>query len=272
MRALREIFGGLFLAALTTLAVFGGIVIALSESGTPLVQITSAATSAPVSVTNTPAQPATPAPPTLSATETSQPTQTALPQLTDTPSPTAPAATDTPPAADAPATLSSTPCGPPATWVRYTVRRGDTLFDLSRRFGVSQSELQLANCLTDANIKFGQNLFVPFVPSPTPTETPLPSDTPPPTPIPDTLRIIDVILVNVVRDASRPNGAIASVQIVFSGGAPPYRFYDENVPQPDNPVQALTECDAALIHTVRVDSADGQTVSQKYFFSPIICP
>ena len=273
MRALREIIGGLFLAALTTLAVLGGLVVALSESGIPIAQSTPATPTTSVSIPNT----ATPPPPTevFTATGTFSPTDTAAPQLTDTPaaSLTAPAfATDTPPATAAPATLTPTPCGPPPTWVRYTVRRGDTLFDLSRRFGVSQSELQLANCLTDANIKFGQNLFVPFVPSPTPTETPPPSETPPPTPVPETLRITNIVLVNVVRDVARPNGAVAFIRIEFSGGLPPYHYYDENIQQLGNPVQALTDCDGALIHTVRVESADGQTASQNYFFSPIVCP
>lgn len=72
-------------------------------------------------------------------------------------------------------------CGPPRTWVRYIVQPNDTLFKLSILFGVSVTDLQVANCLTDTLIRVGEVLYVPNVPtrtlSPTPTtpsRTPLP--------------------------------------------------------------------------------------------------
>jgi LysM repeat protein len=83
-------------------------------------------------------------------------------------------------------------CGPPPGWVIYIVQRGDTLFTLSKRFGVSVSQLMQANCLTSDNIRAGQQLYVPYQPSPLPTPThrptetrpPSPTDTPPPIPTP----------------------------------------------------------------------------------------
>jgi LysM repeat protein len=74
-------------------------------------------------------------------------------------------------------------CGPPSGWVFYTVKSGDTLFDLSRRLGVTVAKLQFANCLGSSTlIKAGQKLYVPFIPStpvvpPTNTQAPSPSAT-----------------------------------------------------------------------------------------------
>jgi hypothetical protein len=108
------------------------------------------------------------------------------------------------------------------------------------------------------------------------TATPAETETPTPTPETPTaqtpLTITNVLLVGVERDPSRPNGAIAKIQIEFTGGQGPFKFFDENIEQEHNPVDALTACGATLVHTVRVDSADGQTDSQAYYFSPVNCP
>jgi hypothetical protein len=113
-------------------------------------------------------------------------------------------------------------------------------------------------------------------PSETVTATPAETETPTPTPETPTaqtpLTITNVLLVGVERDPSRPNGAIAKIQIEFTGGQGPFKFFDENIEQEHNPVDALTACGATLVHTVRVDSADGQTDSQAYYFSPVNCP
>ncbi len=107
--------------------------------------------------------------------------------------------------------LSNT-CGPPPSWILYTVQPGDNLFRLSLAFGVSVAELQFANCIADASELYaGQQIYVPNVatrtpppsitvtpsktsppktstpsgtPTPTPTasDTPVASDTPTPTP------------------------------------------------------------------------------------------
>jgi LysM repeat protein len=111
---------------------------------------------------------------------------------TATPSPTA----SLPPTIAAPSTATATPrtCEVPAGWVRYTVLRGETLYQISLKFRVSVDRLQEANCLDDVDVVFaGQRLWVPnvapvnSVPPPTPVPTsppPVPTDTPPPPPPP----------------------------------------------------------------------------------------
>lgn len=73
-------------------------------------------------------------------------------------------------------------CGPPLDWVIYYVQRGDTLFSLSRYFGVSVEDIRLANCLTGYTIYVGQPLYLPPLPPfPVPTATEMPIPTPAPT-------------------------------------------------------------------------------------------
>lgn len=74
-------------------------------------------------------------------------------------------------------TLGPGLCTPRADWMgSYTIRAGDTLFAIAQRFGVSLTELQRGNCITDANrIQAGQTLRVPAI---TPTNTPRPTLTP----------------------------------------------------------------------------------------------
>lgn len=123
-----------------------------------------------------------------------------LPSPTHMPTPAASAlATDNaPPASLTPIPLPS--CGPPPTWVQYTVRRGDTLFSLARRTGTTVETVRQANCLVGNAIYAGQWLWLPFnprVPSyptaitwptltrePTSTLTPATTDTPTSTPSP----------------------------------------------------------------------------------------
>jgi LysM repeat protein len=72
-------------------------------------------------------------------------------------------------------------CGPPAGWVYYTVRQGDTLYRLSRILGVTVGQLQDANCMANQTIiRVGQQIFVPFLPAP-PTLIPPTRTNPPPT-------------------------------------------------------------------------------------------
>ncbi|MBN1287763.1 MAG: LysM peptidoglycan-binding domain-containing protein [Anaerolineae bacterium] len=69
------------------------------------------------------------------------------------------------------ATLACEP--PPAGWVQYTVRQGDSLYALSRRFGTTVEALQRANCLAGARIYAGQRLWTPPGTAPaTPTGAP----------------------------------------------------------------------------------------------------
>jgi LysM repeat protein len=285
MRALRELAGGVLIALVTIATVIGGIFLAVSDSGGPAQpEAIGAATSTGAQLPqDTPADrpPALTTPSPATSEHSHAPTSPASDTASETPTLTQPATpsqspsiepTASVPASPVPAVAASpTPCGPPSTWVPYVIRRGDTLFQLSLRFAVSTQQLQAANCLASTDIKFGQVLYVPFVPTAT-SPSPTPTAVPTATPVPEPLQILNVSLANVVRDGSRPNGAIAFVHISFTGGAAPYTFFDEDLPQPGNPMQILTECDGTLIHTARVASADGQSASETYFFAPIACP
>jgi LysM repeat protein len=105
-------------------------------------------------------------------TATNSPTPVVLPGVTEQPTSTPPRPT-------------IRPCGPPAGWVPYTLQFGDTLYSLSRIFGISVSELQFANCISNPDdIKAGEVISVPFIPArsatATSTKPPAPSSTPKP--------------------------------------------------------------------------------------------
>jgi LysM repeat protein len=69
----------------------------------------------------------------------------------------------------------------PSSWVPYVVKKGENLFRIALRYGVSTWTLQYYNCIPNPNrILAGQVIRVPYVA----TLTPTPSDTPPPTEIP----------------------------------------------------------------------------------------
>lgn len=69
-------------------------------------------------------------------------------------------------------------CGRPYGWVTYTVHSGDNLYRLSLAFGVSQYQLQVANCLAGTYIYVGQQLYVPNVATRTPVSASTPTSAP----------------------------------------------------------------------------------------------
>ena len=76
------------------------------------------------------------------------------------------------------ATLTPIPCGSPTGWVFYTVKTGDTLYRISLAYRTSVLQLQSANCLGySTQIKVGQRLYVPNVPTSTPATTNTPTST-----------------------------------------------------------------------------------------------
>ncbi len=109
-----------------------------------------------------------------------------------TPTATLPPVPTVEPSATRMATSTFIPCivRPPFGWVPYIVQYGDTLSKLSRDFNVSVSQLMIVNCLVSDRILAGQMLYVPYVPTrtPTPSSTPTTIDTiteiPSPTPVP----------------------------------------------------------------------------------------
>jgi len=77
-------------------------------------------------------------------------------------------------------TPTSIPCGAPPGWVIYIVQPSDTLYHIASLYRISVNQLMTANCLTSTTIYVGQRLYVPNVPTSTPssvTATPTPSGT-----------------------------------------------------------------------------------------------
>ncbi len=122
-----------------------------------------------------------PAAPEPTATPTIVPTTaTAFPTASPTATPTArptiilPVTSTLPPVTLAlPATVAPTPCAPREDWGgRYEIQAGDSLFTIAQRHETGIRELQLGNCIPDADfIQAGQILFVPG-PGATATATP----------------------------------------------------------------------------------------------------
>lgn len=69
--------------------------------------------------------------------------------------------------------------GHPASWVRYRVRKGETLSYIARAYGTTVARLKAENCLTSNNIRGGQILFVPNIAPKLPRRTPTPRSSPP---------------------------------------------------------------------------------------------
>jgi murein DD-endopeptidase MepM/ murein hydrolase activator NlpD len=91
--------------------------------------------------------------------------------LTFTPYPTL-TPSITPFGGDQTATPAASGCPIPEDWVAYVIQPGNTLFSLSRRFGVTVDELAGANCIADPNnITAGQILYVPPGSNITPPQT-----------------------------------------------------------------------------------------------------
>ncbi len=89
----------------------------------------------------------------------------------------------------------------------YVVQRGDTLYSIARRHGISVDGLMRLNSLTSTRIYVGQRLLVPAsahgTPPPpmTPTATPLATATPAPTvtPVPGGTAYIDSLEVRILE-------------------------------------------------------------------------
>ena len=77
-------------------------------------------------------------------------------------------------------TVTVIPCGPPAGYVRrYVVQPGDNLYRIAISYGITYQQLQRANCMgSSTTIYAGQLLWVPNIPTRTPTPTTVPTATP----------------------------------------------------------------------------------------------
>lgn len=110
------------------------------------------------------------------------------------------------------------PCsGPPPGWVAYIVRQGDTLFRLSVVLGVSQYQLQAANCIVGTEtIYAGQVLYVPFLPpTPVPTKTVTPTQTLTHTPVTPTTAVPTI--THTPTKQTKATVTLSGLDAVFDG-------------------------------------------------------
>lgn len=77
-------------------------------------------------------------------------------------------------------------CPYPSWWIKYIVKEGDTFSKLGRLYQVTADELMLRNCRTSDFLLPGEVIYVPDVPTitPTPSVTPRPTKTWTPTSTP----------------------------------------------------------------------------------------
>ncbi len=100
-------------------------------------------------------------------------------ELTPTPSPTGTAEPPTPTAT--PTLAEACVVSPPPGWVLYTIRTGDSLSNLSERANIPVEDLIAVNCLPNALLSVGQQVWVPLAAVPrTPTPPAVNPTSPPP--------------------------------------------------------------------------------------------
>jgi len=99
--------------------------------------------SAPQLVSNTPAEVAQPQP-----RPAAQPTTQVIRQTTPTPRP-------------APVVKPKPKPKPQPSVIYYSVRKGDTLYALAKRYGTTVGKIQQANGISGSNIQIGQRLKIP---------------------------------------------------------------------------------------------------------------
>lgn len=90
------------------------------------------------------------------------------------------------PAAPTGNTGTNVPPPPPTRSKTYTVAKGDTLFGIAKKFGLTVDSLKALNKLTTNDIRVGQVLVVGQTTNPTPTPEPQPPNPNPPAPSTDT--------------------------------------------------------------------------------------
>ena len=101
------------------------------------------------------------------------------------------------------------------------------------------------------------------------------------------LSIVRVAFQYAIRDDTRPNGATAYIEVLFSGGQAPFTVVNDGVTvltggipnrSQSNPNQywllfpVVSGCDAQFPAAATLQSADGQSASQQYFVGGVKCP
>jgi SH3-like domain-containing protein len=102
------------------------------------------------------------------------------------------------------------------------------------------------------------------------------------------LVIRQIAFSHAVRDPARAGGAIVTMRIEFTGGSGPFTISSDGFvkatgltpatrPEGSAVVGSLTftevsECSGTMVHTVTLTAASGQSVTQGYYVSPVVCP
>jgi hypothetical protein len=80
------------------------------------------------------------------------------------------------------------------------------------------------------------------------------------------------VTYEVVGIKRQPGDEAALVMKVYaSGGSGGYRYYHDNVQQPNATFSILGRCGKPFVHTLKVVSGDGQTVALPYHIGGV-CP
>jgi LysM repeat protein len=173
MKKIRQVFLGFGAGLLSILMVLGSFSIAFTEGG--FVNLAALRLTASLTPGTTQILPLTSVP---------QPEFTVTPVLSLT-EPLAASGTEKP---------TETPsCPPPDGWVPITVAPGDTLQSLAEASGTTMAQLKAGNCLVSDTVFPGSTLFVPGIPTSTPSPIPtlLSTCSPPPGWLPYTIRVGD---------------------------------------------------------------------------------
>jgi len=116
--------------------------------------------------------------------------------------------------------------------------------------------------------------------TPTPTNTPTPTATLGPTKPKPTTSVSKPAATNaplsinyeVLSTKRNPgNQAVLTLHVIATGGSGSYQYYNDNVLQPGATFEVPGTCGSPLTHTLKVTSADGQSVS-KIYFEQANCP
>src|SRR5512140_1095279 len=153
MKNVWQVVRGILIALVSVGLLFGGLSLSLAEANLR-------SPAATVVVTST-------LPSTLTPTFTLEPTVTPTLKTFATESDTA---TPLPPTSTPTLPPPPTNCPPPAGWVAYFIKTGDTLSLLSTRYRVGVANLKQANCLSTSELVPGSIIYIP--PSPTQTRIP----------------------------------------------------------------------------------------------------
>ena len=122
---------------------------------------------------------------------------------------------------------------------------------------------------------------MPTTPAPTdtpspPTDTPSPTPTPTPTP-PASAGPLDFPEPTALDSWQALGGDEyeATIIVRITGGAPPYTVYHDvtsfTTDETSAPIVFTASGCNALVHTIKVESEDGQSVSRSYYISPPWC-